>query len=314
MTKKQSSKNGLVELFRFLCSVWVAYFHGFFPILTEEFDGVNISIDFFFMVSGIFFLKSMDKFRDKPFLQGFKHITWGKIRGFIVPLSLAALSILCCNIIFELEFDKFNWPLSFLWFFVAQFTYLSLFYFIYKKTKRRSVFNIICLIIMCITMSFCILNNETLGRVVRGPGMIALGIFISQVPKVRIELNNKERANRITLALNAIGFVVSAAAFLYLAYLPEYAIWKLHIFICIVCPSLLYFATALPLNGKLFNLLGELSIFIYLAQCPILLHYYAGTRDTKDYFGWLCFYAIIFFVVNRIVNTIIKKRKQIAQS
>ena len=43
MIKKEMSKNGLVELFRFLCSVWVAYFHGFFPILSNKFDGVNIS-------------------------------------------------------------------------------------------------------------------------------------------------------------------------------------------------------------------------------------------------------------------------------
>ena len=106
MTKKVSSKNGLVELFRFLCSVWVAYFHGFFPVLSEKFDGTNISIDFFFMVSGLFFLKSMEKLKEKPFLEGTKFIFWSKIKGFVVPLILAALSVLCCNIIFELEFDK----------------------------------------------------------------------------------------------------------------------------------------------------------------------------------------------------------------
>ena len=55
MIKKETNKNGLVELFRFLCSLWVAYFHGFSPILSDKFDGVNISIDFFFMVSGLFF-------------------------------------------------------------------------------------------------------------------------------------------------------------------------------------------------------------------------------------------------------------------
>ena len=146
MTKKATNKSGLVELFRFLCSVWVAYFHGFFPILGDEFSGVNISIDFFFMVSGLFFLKSMEKFREKSLLEGFKHITWGKTKGFIVPLGLAALSILSCNIIFELEFNKFNWPLSFLWFFVAQFTYLSLFYLLFKKIKRN-ICNLISFIV-----------------------------------------------------------------------------------------------------------------------------------------------------------------------
>ena len=309
MHKKMSNKSGLVELFRFLCSVWVAYFHGFFPILGDEFSGVNISIDFFFMVSGLFFLKSMEKFREKSLLEGFKHITWGKTKGFIVPLGLAALSILSCNIIFELEFNKFNWPLSFLWFFVAQFTYLSLFYLLFKKIKRRSTFNVICLIILFVTVSSCILDNETIGRIVRGPGMIALGILISLIPKIKIQLKDEIKAQRISILLNSIGFLVSAIAFIYLAYTPEYHVWKLHVFICIVCPALLYFATAIPVKGKLFDLLGELSIFIYLAQCPILLHYHAGTRDTRDYFGWLCFYAIILFVINRVVNKLIRNKK-----
>ena len=311
MTKKMSNKSGLVELFRFLCSVWVAYFHGFFPILGDEFSGVNISIDFFFMVSGLFFLKSMQRYKDKPFIEGFKYITWGKTKGFIVPLGLAALSILCCNIIFELELNKFNWPLSFLWFFVAQFTYLSLFYLLFKKIKRKSTFYIVGAIILCVTMSFCILRNETIGRVVRGPGMIALGMFISLIPKIKINLNNEIKAKRFSILLNSLGFIASAIAFIYLAYTPGYEIWKLHIFICIVCPSLLYFATALPVYGKIFDLLGELSIFIYLAQCPILLHYHSGTRDTRDYFGWLCFYAVLLFVINRVVNKIISHKKAV---
>ena len=312
MIKKEVNKNGLVELFRFLCSIWVAYFHGFFPILSDKFDGVNISIDFFFMVSGIFFLKSIEKLRDKPLINSVGHIFWGKIKRIVIPFAIAALSILCCNIIFEFEFNKFNWPLSFLWFFAAQFVYLSLFYLIYRKTKRKSTFNIICAAIICITLSSCLFGNETLGRVLRGSGAIAMGILISQIPKVKINLDDKIKATKITLILNIIGYVVSALAFGVLAYLPNYEIWKLHVFICLVCTSLLYFATAIPVNSKFLNLLGEFSTFVYLAQCPILLHYYAGTRTTTDYFGWLCFYTVVLFVVNRIANRIIKNKKSLA--
>ena len=62
-----NKKNGLIELFRFLCSVWVVYYHGFFPILSDEFRGAVISVDFFFMVSGLFFLKSIESYREKRF-------------------------------------------------------------------------------------------------------------------------------------------------------------------------------------------------------------------------------------------------------
>lgn len=312
MVKKAYGKNGLVELFRFICSVWVAYFHGFFPILSEKFDGTNISIDFFFMVSGLFFLKSMEKLKEKRFLEGAKFIFWNKIKGFIVPLIIAALSILCCNIIFELEFDKFNWPLSFLWFFVGQFVYLTIFYLIFKKVKKRSTFNLICVAIICFSMSFCIFFGETLSRVARGPAMISFGIFISQIPKIKINVKKELVTKRLSLAVNILGFAICVAAFAYLAYLPGFQLWRMHLFACVVCTSLLYFATSLPVSGKFFNLLGEFSIFIYLAQCPILLHYYGGSRESTDQFGWLCFYAVLFFVVNRIVNHIIKKRKAIA--
>ena len=312
MVKRVSSKNGLVELFRFLCSVWVAYFHGFFPVLSEKFDGTNISIDFFFMVSGLFFLKSMEKLKEKPFLEGTKFIFWNKIKGFLVPLILAALSVLCCNIIFELEFDKFNWPLSFLWFFVGQFVYLSLFYLLFKKIKRRSIFNLVCVLFICFSMSFVLFKNETLYRVARGLAMIPLGIFVSQIPKIKIKLKNEAISEKIGLIINIIGFVIATVAFIYFAYLPGYAVWKLHLFTCVICTSLLYFATALPVHSKFLNLLGEISIFIYLAQCPVLLNYHAGTRVTTDYFGWLCFYIVLLFTINRIVNAIIKRRKALA--
>ena len=311
MIKKENGKNGLVELFRFLCSIWVAYFHGFFPEITENFSGVNISIDFFFMVSGLFFLKSLDKLKEKPFWNGAWTIFWGRTKRFIVPLIIAALSILWCNIAFEWNFNQFNWPLSFLWFFVVQFIYLSIFYLIYKKIKKRSTFNIICLIILCVTMMSCLFNNETLGRIIRGMGMLALAMLVSQIPKINIKLNDGTKARRLNIFINAVGFVISAVAFAYLAYLPGYAVWKLHIFICIVCTSLLYFATALPVRSKFLNLLGELSTFIYLGQCPILLHYHYGSEISENQFVPLCICATALFVINRIVNYFIKRNKKV---
>ena len=310
MTKTASNKNGLIELFRFLCSIWVAYFHGFSPVLSDKFSGVNISIDFFFMVSGLFFLQSVKKYMDKPLVDAFVHLSWGKVKGFIVPLIIASLSVLFCNIAFELDFGGFNWPLSFLWFFVAQFVFLSVFYLIYKKAKCPSTFNIICAVIIAFTMSFCVLNNETWGRVLRGPGMIALGILISQIPKIKLELKSEKKAQNLTLALNIIGFTVSAIAFICLAYLPTYSIWKLHLFICVVCTSLLYFATAIPVHSRFLNLLGEISIFIYLAQCPILIHHYAVSRDTRDQFPLFCICIVAMFLINRVVNYMLKQRKQ----
>lgn len=296
MTKKESGKNGLVELFRFLCSLWVAYFHGFSPVLSDKFNGENISVDFFFMVSGLFFLHSIEKYRERPLGEGIRFIFWGRTKRFIVPLGLAALSVFLCNILFELEFNGFNWPLSFLWFFAGQFVYLTLFYLLLRRIKRTSHFNIVCVIIICVCMSLVLLDLKQFYRVVRGPGMIAIGMLLSQLPKIRF------KNEKLSLFVNALGFSASAVSFIYLAYLPGQAVWKLHLFLCVVCPALLYFATALPVRSKFLNLLGEVSVFVYLAQCPILLHHFSVSRDTRDQFPWLCVCAAAMFVINRIVN------------
>ena len=301
MTKKVSTKNGLIELFRFLCSLWVAYFHGFSPVISDKFGGVNISVDFFLMLSGFFFLKSIEKYRERPLLEGTKFIFWGRTKRFIVPLVIAALSVLSCNIIFEMDLS-FNWPLSFLWFFAAQFTFLSLYYLIYKNVKKRSTFNIICAIAICISLSLFRLGLTGFDIFFRSPAMLAIGMLLSQVPKIKINLNNEEKSEKIRLTLNAIGFAISALAFLYFAYLPGYKIWILHLFTCVICTSLIYFASELPVHSKFLNFLGEFSVFVYLAQCPLLLNYYSSGKSTIEMFPLLCVYAIALCILNRIVN------------
>ena len=316
MTKKAYNKNGLIELFRFLCSLWVAYYHGFSPILSNKFDGVNISVDFFFMVSGLFFLRSIEKYREKPFLQGVRYIVLGRTKGFIVPLIIAALSILFCNIVFPLDFGGFNWPLSFLWFFAAQFVFLSVFYIILKNCKNLAKFNIACFVIILVSMSLVVFMPNSFARqfdrVFRSPAMIALGILLSQVPKINIKLKDEAKANKLNLFIYAVGFVISAITFIYLAYLPGYSTLKAHFFTCIVCPLLLYFALGLPVHGKFFDFLGEISIFIYLAQCPILIHHYGVSDNTKDQFPLFCVCIVAMFILNRIVNKFSNKKKALA--
>lgn len=296
----KSNKNGLVELFRFICAVWVAYFHGFFPIITDNFNGIVFAVEFFFMVSGFFFLRSMEKYKEKPFLEGVRYIVWGRTKKIIVPFAIAALSIILCNIIFEMDF-AFNWPLSFLWFFAAQFLYLSLFYLIFRKTKKQSSFNLVCIIIIAVFMSLFWIGRVP-DRVLRGPAMIAIGILVSQIPKIELKSKNGIKSEGLTMAVNAVGFLVSAAILIYIAYLPGFAIWKLHFACGVLYPLILYFATALPVRSKFLNLLGELSVYIYLAQCPILIHYYATNATTQAEFPLLCVCVVAMFVINKLVN------------
>ena len=302
-----SKRNGFVELFRFLCALWVAYFHGFSPVLSEKFNGVIAPVDFFFIVCGYFFLQSMDKYKNSRFIDGIKFIFWGKTKKIIVPLAIAAFSVFLCNILVKMD-AGFNWPLSFLWFFAAQFVYSTFFYVLYKKIKRRYVFNIVCGVVICLSMSFFKLGFSVVDIPARGPAMIALGILISQIPKISIKLKDEVKAKRLTLLVNVLGFLVGAVGSIYLAYSPGYAVWKLHLLCCGAYFALVYFATAIPVHSKVLNFLGELSIFIYLAQCPIILHYYLAVNDTKAQFWPLVVCTVLLLIINRAVNAAIKKR------
>ena len=97
MTAYNTNKNGLVELLRFVFAIWVAYFHGFFPITSDKFNGVILPVDFFFIVSGYFFLQSIKKYRDKPILKGIHFIFYGRTKRFIVPLVIAAIPFIAAS-------------------------------------------------------------------------------------------------------------------------------------------------------------------------------------------------------------------------
>ena len=139
--------------------------------------------------------------------------------------------------------------------------------------------------------------------------MVGIGILLSQVPMLEFKRKDGKRSEKLTLLVNAIGFILSFAALVYLAYVPGYSIGKLHLMACVAGPAVLYFAVALPVRSKFLNLLGELSAFIYIAQCPILLHHYYVSRDTRDQFPLYCICILAMFVINRIVNCARKRRK-----
>ena len=283
-------KNGLLELFRFLFSVWVAYYHGFFPVLSDKFSGVNISVDFFFLLTGLFFLKSVEKYREKPYFKSVGSILWGRSKRLIIPLIIAAL--------------------SFLWFFAAQYVLLALYFLLYKKIKSRLAFNVVMVIIILISMStFKLLEVRNFDIPLRTPAMLALGILISQIPKLEIKAKDPSAAKKCTLLVNALGFAVSTAVLIYLAYLPKFEVWRLHLMCLVICPAVIYFASALPVYGKFFDFLGELSLYLYLAQCPIILHHYGVSRDTRDQFPLYCVCIVVMFLINKIALSIIHSKK-----
>ena len=145
-----------------------------------------------------------------------------------------------------------------------------------------------------------------LNPVFRTPGMLALGILVFQIPKINLRLKDEKISRRATMAVNIAGLLIFTSIFVYLAYLPGYEMWNLHLSCCVICPIMAYFMTSIPVDSKIFNFLGEFSLYIYLGQCPSLLKHYIDGGPIQNQFATLCVCAVALFIINRLVN--VKKR------
>ena len=60
------TKNSLIELYRFLFALWVLYYHSFVPYKGELFGQGYLAVEFFFVLSGFFLIRSIDKYIHRP--------------------------------------------------------------------------------------------------------------------------------------------------------------------------------------------------------------------------------------------------------
>ena len=94
MEEKTNSRNSLLELYRFLFSIWVVWYHGFFVFKNQFFNHGYIAVEFFFILSGFYILKSIEKHKHQPFFRGLCQLLWKRMKS----LGLA----FCIGIIFVL--------------------------------------------------------------------------------------------------------------------------------------------------------------------------------------------------------------------
>ena len=92
--KKQ---NSLIELYRFFFALNVVKSHGFFPEGLHYFSPGRVSVEFFFVLSGYLFWRTLEKLRDLPLRESLPRLVVGKLRPLLFPLVLG----LICNLIYN---------------------------------------------------------------------------------------------------------------------------------------------------------------------------------------------------------------------
>lgn len=283
-------RNSFLELYRFLFAMWVVWYHGFFLFKNEYFDDGYLAVEFFFLLSGFYYLKTLDKHKQSPFFVGLNKMVWSKIK----PLGIA-FAVGIVFVVWQRILEGKPVLMGYLWYVPIMLLSFVLIYILHRLMKSKTSFIIVlaaialgCYLILYIPIS------EKLG-VARGIGAVSLGVLLSYIPKVNLNINK--------INLNWIIISLVFAVVIFLAYIPKDGWMFEHLLIFIFMPALIYFTSTVHLNCKVLNYLGSLSFPIYAFQC--VLRVIRMTCSIPQFWYFIILAGLV--TVNQLISLFIRK-------
>ncbi len=182
---KKSNRNSIIELVRLLASIWIVYYHNMFVIAnntSKYFDGGRIAVDFFFILSGLFFIKSHNSCRKNSFIHDFVTFALKRIKSMGIALPIGLIFSTIFFVIFPTNNYGTNFIFGYLWFIPAMFVAFLLYFVIFeiKNTKLRTS-TITAIVICCYILAFTYRQQ----RIFSAFAGIGLGILLSMIPQIK---------------------------------------------------------------------------------------------------------------------------------
>lgn len=273
---------GLLDIYRFILGFWVMFHHDFFfmPLRQDIFSTAQLSVDFFFVISGFFLLRSIEKQKDEKLHIGIGNLLWTRIKPLLFSVSFITAFNLICIALFIREdvlvttFTIFRYWWYILYLLVA----VVLFYLLYRLLKAKWAF-ITALFVIAIGMAALDYFIETNGILfyeltffTRTFGCISAGMLISYIPRLRIKKFN------ISIPM----VIILVPTITYLAYGQK------DFFTCILMivlfTALVYFSTNITFGGVITDVIGRLSTRMYLYMSFITTLYMLGLTHHRILF------------------------------
>ena len=294
-TQKQTRRNGLIELYRFLFAMWVVWYHGFFAFKNQFFNNGYIAVEFFFILSGFYIIKSIDKQSDKPFFTGLWNILWSRIKALRLPFIVGLIFAF-----WYMFLDGQISMLGYLWYIPFMLLSFVLVYVLKRLIKNKAI--LISCLIGIVVISYLLLYIPILKGwgLFRGFGGVCLGVLVSQIPKINLKIKSFDFNWIITGLL--FGIV------LYLAYLPKENLVSEYCLVLLLMPMLIYFTNTLNVNCKFLSFLGSLSFGLYAYQCVLrVFEIYVPLEQ-----HWLFLMLIAMVLIDKLIEFVYKtiKRKK----
>lgn len=190
-----TTRNSIIELMRLLASLWVVYYHNMFFVAnntTGYFDSGKIAVDFFFMLSGLFFIKSYNAYKESSLASNFASFTWKRLKGMGVALPIGLVFSTIYFIIFPTNNYGTNFIFGYLWFIPAMFVALLFYFVVFEiKNAKAKTLIVVTIVVACYILAF--IFREL--RIFSAFAGIGLGILVSIIPKIPLLENKKNRGS-----------------------------------------------------------------------------------------------------------------------
>lgn len=280
------------------------YFHGFFFVeYGEAFSVAQLTVDFFFVLSGFFLISSMQKLKkDKPLL-GAWELSFSRLKPISFALFFATAFNAVCIILFIRDdilgvlFTNF----CYWWYILYLMVGIAVFYLLFRAIKSKKTYAIF-LVGIILSMSVFHYAMEEKGFFIyeftylaRTFSCLAVGMLCSYLPKWKPKKFN----------FNAIFVAILFPLMLYLAHGQK--TYFIRVLMVGLFAGLVYFSANVNVGGKIFIILGKLSARMYVYMSFVSMLAVLGVTYCK-----LLFIIDLFVsILDLLFSSYYKKYKQL---
>lgn len=290
---EKTGKNGLIELMRFLFALWVLYYHSYVPYKSGLFSDGFLAVEFFFVLSGFFLMRSIDKYSDAPLGEGLIKFLKHRAMAIALPFIIGEVFVLVFSFS-NLDEISSNFLFGYLWYVRDLFIAMTAIFLLRRWIKGDKAFYI-TMTALSVTALFVLRFIPGLGwpsGPFRSIGAIPVGMLCALIPKFSITRSGTESS--VLTKLTAVLALAAISAVALTVIVPDSkSLASQYILVLLCYPALLYFASILNVKSRFLNWLGSLSFPVYSFQCIIRVIEDFGFSDR----------AALFYILMALVLT-----------
>lgn len=287
-------KNSLLELLRFLSALWVLYYHDYVPFKNMLFSEGYLAVEFFFILSGFYLMRSMNKYLDMPTKQGLFEFIKHRFKNIAIPFTIGEIFVLIYSFAFEISYNLF---FGYLWYIRDLFIAMIGIFLLKKYIKSEKLFYIVLATVSIVAM-FGFIWLPVIAwpnGPFRSINSIPIGMIVALIPSIKI--GNETHYNKMSAIIPIVSFLVVGLGCLAIIILPYKHPVLPYLLVILVYPSLIYFANQIEYSNKFLDWLGSLSFPIYAFQCIVRVIEACGLKNNTVLFVILLSLVILYSII-----------------